>query len=510
MNRLNNKSDSARLETLAREAYSVMANEMAYYSCFDSLVRLKRFIKTARMQGGPVFTFRGQSMGFHVFPFLTDLIVRHSTVLTPTRQFGDNTVAWLLDKYMDFPEVLQFPTGTRNLNQYMPEWLVRTAFEQLSSQEMTRTLVPRMLYLYNEIPLADPPRHHRFLKARDEVLQNQYRVNLDELLLCTFALGAIADTADRFTSVLSTEVEWLKPYVESDVMEIVRSQLTLSRDEYKVAADDQFSRSYVHIRTEPPLILRYPIVRFDNSHVVTDHHLLMARVTKHLHDSVYQYFIDNGRIQDYSGSFGEVFKDYVGEILRDCYGNKNVFDLDKVDGLGGRKADWLVIVGNSAGIFECKGHRYPRELKRTGSTEVLASFVDEKIHVALKQVQDTEKHFGSLQATIPATRGVDTIGKYIVLPEQFHFANIMSDFLPENSTVADLAKNSVMIASAIDLETVVCSNYSSDFSSVFVKWPSNLVACPTLEQHVRGLYGFQFRSDSFLDRKFNEFFHYLD
>jgi len=78
-------TDVNRLEELAREAYSVMATTMANYNCMESLVRLKRFIKAKRKVKQPFFSIGQNQMGYHVFPFLTDLMIRHCTTLVPTR-----------------------------------------------------------------------------------------------------------------------------------------------------------------------------------------------------------------------------------------------------------------------------------------------------------------------------------------------------------------------------------------------------------------------------------------
>lgn len=502
-----NISDIARLETLAKESYNVMAALVTNCGCEASLIYLKRFIKRMRSQKESVFTFRGQKMGFHVFPFISDLIIRHCTILMPTMLLDDNAIVSLIKRYHDFPEMLQLPLGRKNLDRYVPEWYIRTAFEQLSLQEMTSTLIPRALYYFREIPRLNPKRHRKFIKVVDEVIDVQFRVNLDDLLLCAFSLGAIANTADRFKDILSTDMRWMKPYIESDAMPIVRSHLTLSRDDYIRHAKSQFSGSYTYIRTEPQTILSYPIINLGEYDIVTDPHLLLARVTKHLHDSVYQYFIDNNRIQEYSSAFGEVFKDYIGILLKECYGCKNVFDLDEIDILEGRRADWLVIAGDHAGIFECKAQRYPKDLKRTGSLDILSSFFSERIGSALEQVNATESQWQKITDTIPQVKKAINICKIIVLEEHFQFANVVADFLPNNSIINEIKKSKTHIASTLDLETVLCSNYSSDFAHVFADWFGNLAESPTLEQHVRKLPKFNFNEDNILDRTFNNFFH---
>jgi len=302
----------------------------------------------------------------------------------------------------------------------------------------------------------------------------------------------------------------MKPYVESDAMPIVLSQLSLSRTQYCKLADEQFSGTYTYIRTEPHLIFRYPIVEFDKYHICPDPHLLLDRMTKLLHRSVYQYFVDNGKLQEYAGTFGEVYKDYIGILLKDCYGEANVLDLDQIVDCGGRKADWVVTLGNVAAIIECKAQRYPRELSRSGNMDTLESFVNERIGPAFEQLRQTEKQWHVIQDGFPLAKVVNRILKFIVFEEHFHFANVIADFLPHNTVTRELGDSDTHIISTLDLEIVASSNYRSDFSSVFIGWLDRISDFPALHQHVQNLPDFEFTDDNFLEKKFNEFFHKAD
>jgi len=500
--------DTKRLEELASEAYEVMAGGVRGCDCFDSLVQIKRFIKKMRSQKkSPIFEFRNQSMGFHVFPFMIDLIMQNSTISLATQPFDENRIAWLIGRYVDFPDILQLKTGESNRNRYVPEWLIRAAFEQLSLQEMARTLVPRTLFLYREIPNNSSSKYYRFIQARDEVLKVQFRVNLEDVLLCTFVLGAIADDSDRFEEKLTTPIKWMKPFLESHAMPIVRSHLAVTRDEYIELSRKEFSGHFTYVKSESPILIEKPIIKFEKYYIAPEPFLLLVRVTKMLHDSVYQYFIDNNRLQEYTSNFGEVYKDYIGLLLRECFGDKNVFDLDTFKTLKGKKSDWLVICENEAGLFECKAQRYPKELKRTGSIEILDSFVNEKIGPALIQLQDTERQWNSIVTELPIAKQVSAIYKYIVFEEHFQFANHMQDFLENNPVVKEMTTSKTLLLSTLELETVACSNYASEFSKVFAAKSNGTNSDLALDQHVRGLPNFKFNPNNILDQKFNEFFH---
>lgn len=503
-------NNNDRLEVLSKEAYEVMANEIANYGCKESLILIKRFIRKMNMQKRTIFEFRGQAMGFHVFPLFIDLIIRYGTMLTPTKRLDGNTIEWLFGKYVDFPEIMLVDKSEANKNRYVSEYWLRSAFEQLTIQEMSRNLVQRMLYLYVTIPNSNPDKHKPFIDAISEVLANQFRVTLDDILYCTFTLGAIAESADQFQEKLLTEVDWMKPYVESDAMGIVRSMLTLSKDNYIIKAKEQFAGEYKYARTDPHIIYRYPIIKLDEYYICPYPKMLLNIMTKNIHGLINQYFLDNNKLQEFSGVFGNVFKDYIGLLLKECYGSENVYDIDQLPEIKTRKADWLVIKDNLVGIFECKALRYPRELKRTGSLDILESFVNSKFPDAIEQLVQTERSWPIIKETLNNIDNDVQIYKYMVIEENMQLVNVLSNFLPENGVITKLQKEHILIVTPYDLETLVSSNYADNFLDTFIKWRENIGNCPTLHQHIQELPGFSHDKNNFLDNKFREYFHLND
>lgn len=495
--------DYERLKVLSKEAYGVMAHAVSRYHYFESLVLVKHILSQLRKDKKSFVIVEGQPIGFHVFPFIIDIIIKHASFLPSEQKIGHNILAWLNSRYVHYPDMLQLETGKREINKYVPEWLIKSSFEQLTIQEMNVTLIPRILFLYEEIPKKNRNKFIAFISVRDEVLRNQFRVNLDDFLLCAFSLGAIAATADRFEEKIKTEIDWMKPYIESDAFHLVRSQLSITREEYKKRADLSFSGNFVNIKTEPLIFYDYPILKEDNYYIAPDPHMILTRVTRGLHDSIYQYFIDNGRIQDYASTFGEVFKEYVGLLLKEIFQPENVYDLDSIESEG-KKADWLAIHENYAFIFECKAQKYPKEMKQTGSLDILTSFIEKKIKPAIDQIENSAKNMKSDFNIKQEFNKINTIKKYLVFEEHFQFANSLKDFLPEDKTLDYIEKKEIEILSLLDLETIVYSNYIHDIKNVFLK------KFQSQEQNVRKLPGFSFTEDNILKKKFDAFFHRSD
>lgn len=498
--------DSKRLEILAKEAYDVLADRISYFNCEDSLIALKRFIKSMRSQRGAIFSFRGQTMGYHVFPFFIDLIVKYSTSLNSNRKFDDDTIAWLIDKHVNFPEMMQLKTGELNINKYVPEWLIRNGFEQLGFQEMTRTLIPRTLFLYLDIPKSAPTRHFKFIEAIEKVVNRQFKVSLEEVLLCTFTLGAIANSSDRFKGELTTDIEWMKPFLESDTLRIVRNHLTLSREKYQKKAKSEFSGNYTYIRTEPLLILRYPIIQYGEYYICPDYQLLLSRVTKLLHSWVYEYFVENGIEKEYPALFGEIFKEYIGILLKCCYGNENVHDIDELTVLSGKKADWVVISDDKAAIVECKFLRYPIELKETGNLDILESFIEKRISPAFEQLTHTESQWPLIITEIPNAKNVKLIHKIILIEDHFELGNRIIEFIPENEVISSLVKSGTQLMSVLELETIVTSNYANKFDPVINDKTHSSNRLFSYNRYIQTLSNFAHDENNILDQKFNNFF----
>lgn len=499
--------DNERLEVDSREKYEVLVSAIQQFNCLESIVAVKNFIRKMHEQKRSFFTFRGQQMGFHVFPFIIDLILKHSSSFNSPKRLDETFITWLIERYVKLPEIITLQSGAKGMDKYAPEWWIRTAFEQIPYQEMTRTLIPRTLFLYKDIPNSNIKEHHKFVSVRNEVLQRQFRVTLDDLLLCTFSLGVIANSCDRFQENLKCEIDWLRPYLESPALPIIRSHFTLSREDYVSKAKARFSGKYSYLRTEPKLILDFPIVKFDDYYVAPEPRFLMTRVTKKLHDLFYQYFIDNKKLQDYSSTFGNVFKDYIGLLLKECFGTRNVFDLDTLISEKSKKADWLVIKDETAVLFECKAYRYNYNLKRTGSLDLLREFVEERIGYALIQLDESLQEVQKMGTTEPKFANIGRVHKIIVLEEDFYLANALVDFLQNDPIVRKIEREQIQIISMLELETVLLSNYSNDLDSIFTSKIDGPNRKLSLDFHLRQLPNFKTDKNNILDKTLDNYLH---
>ena len=212
--------DRKTQELDVRAAYQAMEDLVTVCDITTSLVYLKKLLRSFRSQRSNWFEFYGQKMGYHVFPFIIDLVIRNGTTLPTlaTKQLDDDLFEKLVDKYVHFPDPLSDPKTRQQLATLVPEWFVRTNYEQLEAQQPTDTIIPRILTLFRDIPNSDRTLHRDFIFARDLVLEKQFNVSLDELLYCAISVSHVANNNDFFGAQIDTDWEPMKKYVRSESM----------------------------------------------------------------------------------------------------------------------------------------------------------------------------------------------------------------------------------------------------------------------------------------------------
>ncbi|GEM_PF-4910599 len=491
-----------RLEILAEEEYLRIANEISNYDLVQSLVFIKNFIQQRRKIDHIFININGKVTGYHIFPFIIDLVLRHSTLLPGRNTFDLYVLEWLVEKHLNYPEMVHLIKNREDINKYVPETLIRYAFEQIPYQETNTSLIPRSYLIFKQIPEANSGKHKNFLNARDLVLNRLFRVDLDDIFYCSFTLAAIAEKSDFLGAGLTTEIDRFKKYVETDAIKIIRGLLTINKDEY--ISQGNSKNSYIYKKYEYFQILKTPIVKINNCDIVPNVFIIPDRVTKLLNEYFIQYFYDNQRISDYTNHYGDVFKEYVGYLLDNCFINCLHIDLDAVDWMTGKKADYLMLNGDKATIFECKALKYPAELKRTGSLEILESFLVEKIAYAVDQCTETEKQIYANRNIIPEVSQIKYIYKYVVIEDSFEYINDIIDFIPDSGIAQRIMATNTQIMSILELETLVASNFASKYEVLSEK--SN-AACRHLsfDKYLKGKKGFEYTRRSVLDELLKRF-----
>lgn len=136
--------------------------------------------------------------------------------------------------------------------------------------------------------------------------------------------------------------------------------------------------------------------------------------------------------RDFLQSFGDLFEIYVGEILRRYFGEDATINLN--DYLGSKTnnkkqpkiADWLINVGDSIFIFECKSKLMSIALKKTFDRKLFNNWLDDTFVAGAEQLESTiqllqkDNNYSGKQ-----------FFKFMVLNEDFYFAEnpIFKEFI---------------------------------------------------------------------------------
>lgn len=144
-----------------------------------------------------------------------------------------------------------------------------------------------------------------------------------------------------------------------------------------------------------------PIIDGDNRYsylkgknVVPNVEALISKITKGIYWDLRDYYRKKDS-QDFLNSFGDLFKDYVGRILKNYFGENNVVDLDiykEKNSIKGKIADWLICLDEIELLIECKSSLLSQKVKQTFIPEVFQKWcIDSKFSKAVDQLLETDK-----------------------------------------------------------------------------------------------------------------------
>lgn len=185
-------------------------------------------------------------------------------------------------------------------------------------------------------------------------------------------------------------------------------------------------------------LLTYPLVKSDlsfkqsrNNLVVTNSVVFLKKFT----DGVYWLLRDlysESNSRDFLQGFGDLFEIYVGEILkryfRDCEViNVNDYFRSKINNKKQTQiADWLINMGDSIFIFECKSQLIPMKLKQTFNKKYLADWSINTFQKGARQLESTVQ----LLQKDKGYQGKPVL-KFIVLNENLYLAEnrILKDLI---------------------------------------------------------------------------------
>ena len=146
-------------------------------------------------------------------------------------------------------------------------------------------------------------------------------------------------------------------------------------------------------------LLVYPIIKGDdNFNYYNDYQffipsilLLLNKVITGPYWIVRDYYKEKDS-KDFLDPFGHTFKEYTGDILKHCFENEKIHDLDeKHKDIDSKKADWWVELKDVDLIFECKASLFPQRIKQKFNLQEFEKWLQERdFSKAVNQLLETE------------------------------------------------------------------------------------------------------------------------
>ncbi len=244
---------------------------------------------------------------------------------------------------------------------------LRLVYQQFPLQEKPFYGFSRSIALYSQLSA------NRMLpngKSLTEAFGTLYGLNVLDFIRIGFLLYALSITdAPMFT--LSNIVDGRWPFEQEDV-NVVLSRISADRKLFSDVNKQTRERDRAFAKYEFNLLLKYPIVAFESEYLAPVPALLLDRVTQGIYYDGLDNFSEEGHRNDFAATFGYVFEDYVGELLKAEYGPENVTPEPEYGGPGNKRGpDWIVIDGDDLLVIECRTSRLSLKTKSLGDVEAL-------------------------------------------------------------------------------------------------------------------------------------------
>ena len=278
--------------------------------------------------------------------------------------------------------------------------LVPMYFQQFVSQAEPKDVFTRQWYLVDKINLRLEG-NSTFDNLNDVFLKEVGITILEYTKLC-FVIFAALVTFPRFNigKLTGANITSLNDVLSAEKMSIFLNLISADYATFR-DLDNSLNKNldpkYTKTRFNPLWIK--PIVKLgENDYLAPSMTAYMTSTFKGFFWWFDTYFRkhSNKKASDFRKYFGELFEEYVGDILKDIYGEYKVspqipYDIKKS---GRLFFDWIVTTEKKIFLFETKGYQFPLEVLQKGDPENIRKEVVNKIIYTIVQryrrIQDIE------------------------------------------------------------------------------------------------------------------------
>ena len=249
---------------------------------------------------------------------------------------------------------------------------LRLVYQQFPLQEKPFQGFSRSIALYSKLSA------NRMLssgKSLTEAFHDLYGIDVLDFIMIGFLLYvvSIAD-APMFTLSNIVNRRWpIDPkYFEEENVKAVLSRISADKKQFSKVHEQTRERDRAFTKYEFNPLLKYPIVAFESEYLAPVPDLLLDRITQGIYYDGLDNFREEGPRNDFAATFGYVFEDYVGELLKAEYGPENVTHEPEYGGRENKRGpDWIVFDGGDLLAIECRTSRLSLKTKSLGDVKAL-------------------------------------------------------------------------------------------------------------------------------------------
>lgn len=312
--------------------------------------------------------------------------------------------------------------------------LLRFSSSQLDYQRRIDNLLPRSLAIYRDLW-----KRVSGTVAIDSVIEDIAGVSIEEVLMFTFAFtGQSTNQGGYFrlyADIDSTDPEvlaWFRQERQQSFVSWLTSDYRAFRLQAREALANIPSPAYERQRFNP--LLRHPILKPDRNplpgarqvYIDPIPRLVHERVTRGLYFELSDHFKGPGKRNAFRRSFGYVFQEYVGELLKDALGESLVLGEFKYNAGKGEKLtpDWMVIDGDRCVLIEVKQAGLHLEAKMWGEIETVKEDLSKCVGAGVLQLWNFEQAVRSgRHPELAVLSGAKEFDRVVVSYDHLFFSN---------------------------------------------------------------------------------------
>lgn len=297
-----------------------------------------------------------------------------------------------------FPEIKRddtIPFTKKDLTSLM----VRMYAEQFEYQFNSVLLIARTIVIFTEIANKVAPKK---FESFETVFENETTLTFEEYFYLSMAVWACAQQTATFRkeSLTGAQIASMQTVLTDE--KVTSFLKILSTDYNGFRAEDQKANAildplFTKFRFNPLLV--YPIIKADrpeiDPYIIPNTLAFVKKAFGGLYWWFHRHFEASGNQLDFRNYYGELFEQYVGQVLKQMYGEVNVHP--EIPYKNGKFIDWYVEKDDKVYLFEVKAKQFSLTVLQTGNIELIHKEVKEKLLKAVKQVYERISEIDSYQ-----------------------------------------------------------------------------------------------------------------